>query len=119
MIEAGASIKSFHRKYGETTTTAVSSRTADPNFHQEKRAIGSAPRIVLFKVYSAFTRVTAGTLALSPYFVTRYPKASAICHLHSCSGCLWPERFPGRNCTHWKSAAFSRARQKGTALQRN
>jgi hypothetical protein len=26
---------------------------------------------------SAFTRVTACTLALSPYIVTRYPKASA------------------------------------------
>ena len=35
-------------------------------------------RIVLFEVCSAFTRVTACTLALSPYFVTRYPKASAI-----------------------------------------
>jgi hypothetical protein len=28
------------------------------------------PRIVLFEAYSAFTRVTACTLALSPYFVT-------------------------------------------------
>ena len=35
-------------------------------------------RIVLFEACSAFTRVTACTLALSPYFVTRYPKASAI-----------------------------------------
>src|SRR6202795_4457937 len=34
-------------------------------------------RIVLFEACSAFTRVTACTLALSPYFVTRYPKASA------------------------------------------
>jgi hypothetical protein len=34
-------------------------------------------RIDLFEVCSAFTRVTACTLALSPYFVTRYPKASA------------------------------------------
>jgi hypothetical protein len=30
-----------------------------------------------YKACSAFTRVTACTLALSPYFVTRYPKASA------------------------------------------
>src|SRR5437867_8513583 len=29
------------------------------------------PRIVLFEACSAFTRVTACTLALSPYFVTR------------------------------------------------
>jgi hypothetical protein len=34
-------------------------------------------RIVLFEACSAFTRVTAYTLALSPYFVTRFPKASA------------------------------------------
>src|SRR4029077_8533412 len=34
-------------------------------------------RIDLFEACSAFTRVTACTLALSPYFVTRYPKASA------------------------------------------
>jgi hypothetical protein len=31
-----------------------------------------------YKACSAFTRVTACTLALSPYIVTRYPKASAI-----------------------------------------
>jgi hypothetical protein len=35
------------------------------------------PCIVLFEACSAFTRVTACTLALSPYIVTRYPKASA------------------------------------------
>jgi hypothetical protein len=34
-------------------------------------------RIVLFEASSAFTRVTACTLALSPYIVTRIPKASA------------------------------------------
>ena len=34
-------------------------------------------RIVLFEACSAFTRVTACTLALSPYIVTRDPKASA------------------------------------------
>jgi hypothetical protein len=34
-------------------------------------------RVVLFEACSAFTRVTACTLALSPYIVTRYPKASA------------------------------------------
>jgi hypothetical protein len=34
-------------------------------------------RIVLFEACSAFTRVTACTLALPPYIVARYPKASA------------------------------------------
>jgi hypothetical protein len=32
------------------------------------------PRIVLFEACSAFTRVAACTLALSPYFVTRLPE---------------------------------------------
>jgi hypothetical protein len=35
-------------------------------------------RIGLFEACSAFTRVPTCTLALSRYFVTRYPKASAI-----------------------------------------
>src|ERR1700681_3360633 len=34
--------------------------------------------IVLFEACSAFTRVAACALARSPYFVTRYPKASDI-----------------------------------------
>src|SRR5207253_8658479 len=34
--------------------------------------------IDLFEACSAFTRVAACTLARSPYFVTRYPKASDI-----------------------------------------
>src|SRR6202048_5076132 len=34
--------------------------------------------IVLFEACSAFTRFAACTLARSPYFVTRYPKASDI-----------------------------------------
>jgi hypothetical protein len=37
------------------------------------------PRIVLFEACSAFTRVTACTLAASPYFVTRWsPEASTV-----------------------------------------
>src|SRR6202047_2328239 len=44
-------------------------------------------RIVLFEACSAFTRVTACTLALSPYIVTRYPKASATSLPPCCSGC--------------------------------
>src|SRR2546430_13285607 len=53
---------------------------------------------------SAFTRVAACTLARSPYFVTRYPKASDIssppCLLRLLSG--WSES-PGGACTHWKA----------------
>ena len=40
-------------------------------------AVGSACALSFFEACSAFTRVTACTLALSPYIVTRYPKASA------------------------------------------
>ena len=41
------------------------------------------PRIVLFEVCSAFTRVTACTLALSPYFVTRFTRRlQPFRHLH-------------------------------------
>ena len=36
------------------------------------------PRIDLFEACSAFTRVTACTLALPPYFVARIPKASTV-----------------------------------------
>src|SRR2546429_3063529 len=60
--------------------------------------------IVLFEACSAFTRVAACTLARSPYFVTRYPKASDIssppCLLRLLSG--WSD-LPGGACTHWKA----------------
>ena len=71
-------------------------------------------RIILFEVCSAFTRVTACTLALSLYIVTRYPKASATCYLHDCSGCFRLERSPGGICTHWKAPPFHGARQTQT-----
>ena len=75
-------------------------------------------RIVLFEACSAFTRVTACTLALSPYLVTRYPKASPPRCLHDCPGCFRLERLPGGPCTHWKAPPFHGARQLQThALQ--
>src|SRR6516164_7459087 len=52
--------------------------SCSPN-HVSLRRFGwrVGPRIVLFEACSAFTRVTACTLATSPYFVTRWsPKAS-------------------------------------------
>src|SRR6266481_5617122 len=65
-----------------------------------------------YKACSAFTRVTACTLALSPYIVTRYPKASAISlppwllrllpagavagwDLHPLESAAFPRRTPG------------------------
>src|SRR5438034_10970670 len=65
-------------------------------------------RIVLFEACSAFTRVTACTLALSPIRDTLIRRLQPLRFLHSCSGCFRLERSPGGICTHWKSAAFSR-----------
>jgi hypothetical protein len=53
-------------------------------------------RIVLFEACSAFTRVTACTLALSPYFVTRFTRRlQPLRYLHDCSGCFRRERIAG------------------------
>ena len=60
--------------------------------------------IVLFEACSAFTRVAACTLARSPYFVTRYPKASDISS-PPCLLRLLPAgaMSPGGPRTHWKA----------------
>jgi hypothetical protein len=68
------------------------------------------PRIDLFEACPAFTRVTACTLALSPYFVTR--RLQLFRYLHSCSGCFRLEHLPGGAFTHWKAPPFHGARQK-------
>src|ERR1700681_3432829 len=64
--------------------------------------------IVLFEACSAFTRVAACALARSPYFVTRYPKASDI----SSPPCLL-RLLPAGAIAGWdlhplESAAFAR-----------
>src|SRR5216683_2452226 len=64
--------------------------------------------IVLFEACSAFTRVAACTLARSPYFVTRYPKASDMSSAPCLLRLLPAGAMPGGICIHWKSAAFSR-----------
>ena len=52
--------------------------------------------IVCFEACSAFTRVTACTLALSPYFVTRFTRRlQPFRYLHDCSGCFRLEHFAG------------------------
>jgi hypothetical protein len=51
--------------------------TNSPLLHLDAEIANEPLCIVLFEACSAFTRVTACTLALSPYIVTRYPKASA------------------------------------------
>ena len=59
--------------------------------------------IVLFEACSAFTRVAACTLALSPIRDTLSRRLQPLRYLHSCSGCFRLERLPGGTCTHWKT----------------
>jgi len=52
--------------------------------------------IGIFEACSAFTRVTACTLAPSPYFVTRFTRRlQPFRYLHDCSGCFRLEHFAG------------------------
>ena len=64
--------------------------------------------IVLFEVCSAFTRVATCTLARSPYFVTRYPKASDISSPPCLLRLLPAEAVAGWDLHPLESAAFSR-----------
>ena len=66
------------------------------------------PHIFLFEDCSAFTHVTACTLARSPKVWPLSEGFRTFCYLHACSGCFRLERSPGGACTHWKSAALSR-----------
>ena len=56
-------------------------------------------RIVLVEACSAFTRVTACTLALSPIRDTLHQRPQPFRYLHSCSGCFRLERLPGGTFT--------------------
>src|SRR4030095_13902277 len=72
------------------------------------------PCIVLFEACSAFTRVTACPLALSPYVVTRFTRRlQRFRYLHRCSGCFRLEQLPGGTCTHWKAPPFTAHARSG------
>src|SRR5271170_7274837 len=62
--------------------------------------------IVLFEACSAFTRVTACTLARPPIRGPLCRRLQPFRHLHDCSGCFRLERLPGGPCTHWKAPPF-------------
>jgi hypothetical protein len=65
--------------------------------------------IGIFEDCSVFTRVTACTLALSPYFVTSFTqRLQPFRCLHSCSGCFRLEQFAGWGFHPLGSAALSR-----------
>jgi len=65
-------------------------------------------RIVLFEACSAFTRVTACTLALSPYFVTRLPEGFRHFVSSMPAPVLPAGAFAGWDLHPLESAAFSR-----------
>ncbi len=75
-------------------------------------------RIVLFEACSAFTRVTACTLARSPIRDSLHQRLQPFRYLHSCSGCFRLERLPGGAFTHWESAAFARRTLNHSGLPR-
>ena len=67
--------------------------------------------IVGFEAYSAFTHVTACTLALSPYFVTRLTEGFN----HFVTSMIAPVTsgwsiLPGGACTHWEAPPLHGAR---------
>ena len=65
--------------------------------------------IVLFEACSAFTRVTACTLALPPYFVTRFTEGfSRFVASTAAPVASGGSTSPGGACTHWNNIAFSR-----------
>ena len=65
------------RHYPGAATGRIASLTSPSRVSLPRYGSRVGLRIDLFEACSAFTRVTACTLALSPYIVTRYPKASA------------------------------------------
>jgi hypothetical protein len=72
--------------------------------HRNLALTRSAP----YKACSAFTRVTACTLTLSPYIVNAIRRLQLFRYLHDCSGCFRLERFAGWVLHPLESAALSR-----------
>src|SRR5271166_3419292 len=70
--------------------------------------------IVLFEACSAFTRVTACTLARPPIRGPLYRRLQPFRHLHDCSGCFRLERVAGWASHPLESAAFHGAHPKRT-----
>ena len=79
-------------------------------------------RIVLFEACSAFTHVTACTLARSPIRDSLHQRLQPFRYLHSCSGCFRLERLPGGAFTHWEkrrlTTAHPRSRRSGRPQKR-
>ena len=86
--------------------------SSDVSLPRKGRRVGLC--IVLFEAYSAFTRVTARTLALPPIRGTLTRRLQTFRHLHACSGCFRLERLPGGIRTHWKAPPFHGAHPEPT-----
>ena len=101
------------RHYPGAATGCIASARFPSHVSLPRLGYRVGPRIVLFEACSAFTRVTACTLAPSPYFVTRFTEGFN-CFVTStvapvASG--W-SISPGGTFTHWKAPPFHGARQK-------
>src|SRR5882757_3312733 len=72
-------------------------------------------RIVLFEACSAFTRVTACTLAPSPIRDALSEGFSHFVTSIAAPVAFRLERLPGGTCTHWKAPPFHGARHKPTS----
>ena len=72
-----------------------------------------------YKACSAFTRVAACKLALSPMRDTLIEGFSHFCFLHDCSDCFRLERLPGGACTHGKAPPCHGAHPEQTSPRPN
>jgi len=86
---------------------------AHPSRHVSLPRIGGrvGPRIVLFEVCSAFTRVAACTLARPPNRGSLTRRLQPFRYLHSCSGASGWSNSPGGPLTHRKAPPYHGARQ--------
>ena len=89
---------------------------AHPSRHVSLPRIGGrvGPRIVLFEVCSAFTRVAACTLARPPNRGSLIRRLQPLRFLRSCSGASGWSSSPGGPLTHWKAPPYHGARQLRT-----
>jgi hypothetical protein len=101
------------RHYPGTATDGVA--LLDPfrriSLPRKGRQVGLC--IFLFEACSAFTRVTACTLALPPYFVARFTEGfSGFVTSTAAPVASGGSTSPGGPFTHWNNIAFSRRTPK-------
>ena len=105
-VRAVATTRHSHWRY------RLAHPSSDVSLPRKGRRVGLC--IFLFEACSAFTRVTARTLALPPVRGTLTRRLQPFRYLHDCSGCFRLERLPGGPCTHWKAPPFHGAHPSAT-----